>query len=583
MASTNKDKLKELLGKIAISPNTITVEDDINHYTVLELLNALRSNIEEINKILDNLDGEIKEEVQRLIDNGTLGKLINEELLGDINDRLSKLEQVMYIKPEWLDTWDDSLTDHTLVLEQAIQLAEILKVPVLLSSKEYVITYPLEITRNVSIQGNGSSSIIKADYSRWNGRDYRSIIIRGGIEAWKSIDGWNRIFKDFIVIGVGNENIESTAIFIGTDDRIDLNTAVNNSLISSRIENVYVENYDTGLYIQEMWNSVIDNFKCCYCRVGINIKGKSVNVVLQNCALINFSTDHTSNKYKTFGILTDSSFHYTNGDEGRPEGFMFDNILVFGATCNINITRALQFTFSDSIIDGAIEDCVYLVAPDFLKIEGCYLLSGGVSTVTIAGNPSGNQIIIKNNNIVSLNTGAIGITVNDRDKGMLDIHDNKFEKCDICIKMINSHYCSIKNNFGRGITGAFLWMSNCGKGTIIDGNIILENISFIYSNTLDEQISFGDNKTGIVLTSYRGSVTIPANTTYVDIWDSIATINSGVTSTIILFPYSNILKGIKIEYNSELGLYRVFLVEGTVNEDIRIDYEIKMVADSRIK
>ena len=87
MASTNKDKLKELLGKIAISTNIITVEDDINHYTVLELLNALRSNVKEINKILDNLDGEVKEEVQRLIDNGTLDKLINEELLGEKVDK----------------------------------------------------------------------------------------------------------------------------------------------------------------------------------------------------------------------------------------------------------------------------------------------------------------------------------------------------------------------------------------------------------------------------------------------------------------------------------------------------------------
>ena len=572
----------------------ITVED-LEQYTVLRLIHKLIGTTNELvdsnNDIYEKLDyllkdglsEEVAETLTQWLNDGTLSDIITEDVLAEINNRLSKLEQVMYVKPEWLDTWNDSLTDHTLVLKQAIQLAETLKVPVLLSSKEYVITSPLEITRNVAIQGNGSSSIIKADYSRWKGTDYRSIIIRGGIAVFKSIDGWNRIFKDFIVRGVGNENIVSTAIFIGTDDKIELITAVNNSLISSRIENVYVENYDTGLYIQEMWNSVIDNFKCCYCRVGINIKGKSVNNVFQNCALTNFSTDHTSTKYKTFGILTDSGFHYTNGDEGRPEGFMFNNILIFGANCDINITRALQFTLSDSIIDGAIEDCVYLEAPDFVKIEGCYLLSNGVSIVTIIGNPSGNQIIIKNNNIVSSNTGAAGITVNDRTKGMLDIHDNKFEKCDICIKMINSHYCSIRNNFGRGITGAFLWMSDCGKGTIIDGNIVLENISFIYSTNLDEQISFGDNKTGNVLTSYRGSATIPANTIYVDIWDSITTINSGVTSTIILFPYTNILKGIKIEYNSELGLYRVFLTEETVTEDIRIDYEIKMVADSRIK
>ena len=572
----------------------ITVED-LEQYTVLRLIHKLigttnelvdsSSDIyEKLDYLLkDGLSEEVAETLTQWLNDGTLSDIITEDVLVEINNRLTKLEQVMYVKPEWLDTWNDSLTDHTLVLKQAIQLAETLKVPVLLSSKEYVITSPLEITRNVAIQGNGSSSIIKADYSRWKGSDYRSIIIRGGIAVFKSIDGWNRIFKDFIVRGVGNENIASTAIFIGTNDTIDVNTAVNNSLISSRIENVYVENYDTGLYIQEMWNSVVDNFKCCYCRVGINIKGKSVNNVFQNCALTNFSTDHTSTKYKTFGILTDSGFHYANGTEGRPEGFMFDNILIFGANCNINITRALQFTLSDSIIDGAIEDCVYLVAPDFLKIEGCYLLSNGVSIVTIVGNPSGNQIIIKNNNIVSSNTGAAGITVNDRTKGMLDIHDNKFEKCDICIKMTNSHYCSIRNNFGRGITGAFLWMSDCGKGTIIDGNIVLENISFIYSTNLDEQISFGDNKTGNVLTSYRGSATIQADTTYVDIWDSITTINSGVTSTIILFPYTNILKGIKIEYNSELGLYRVFLTEGTVTENIRIDYEIKMVADSRIK
>ena len=56
MASMNKDKLKELLGKIAVSTNTITVEDDINHYTVLELINALRSNVKELDKIVRELD-----------------------------------------------------------------------------------------------------------------------------------------------------------------------------------------------------------------------------------------------------------------------------------------------------------------------------------------------------------------------------------------------------------------------------------------------------------------------------------------------------------------------------------------------
>lgn len=56
MASTNKDKLKELLGKIAVTTNTITVEDDINHYTILELLNALRSNVKELEKLVNELD-----------------------------------------------------------------------------------------------------------------------------------------------------------------------------------------------------------------------------------------------------------------------------------------------------------------------------------------------------------------------------------------------------------------------------------------------------------------------------------------------------------------------------------------------
>ena len=92
MASTNKEKLKELLGKIAVSPNTITVEDDINHYTILELLNALRSNITEIEKKLDILNGQVREEIQRLVQDGSLGELINEELLGDINLRIVNLE-----------------------------------------------------------------------------------------------------------------------------------------------------------------------------------------------------------------------------------------------------------------------------------------------------------------------------------------------------------------------------------------------------------------------------------------------------------------------------------------------------------
>ena len=93
MASTNKEKLKELLSKIAVSPNTITVEDDINHYTILELVNALRSYLTEVNKNLDILNAGIKEEIQRLVQDGSLGKLINEELLGDLNHRVGNLEQ----------------------------------------------------------------------------------------------------------------------------------------------------------------------------------------------------------------------------------------------------------------------------------------------------------------------------------------------------------------------------------------------------------------------------------------------------------------------------------------------------------
>ena len=93
--ANHKDKLKELLGKIAVATNTITVEDDISHYTILELVNALRSNVKEVNKVLDNLDGEIngkiKEEVQRLIDDGTLDELINEELLGKIYSNVDAL------------------------------------------------------------------------------------------------------------------------------------------------------------------------------------------------------------------------------------------------------------------------------------------------------------------------------------------------------------------------------------------------------------------------------------------------------------------------------------------------------------
>ena len=119
--ANHKDRLKELLGKIAVTTNTITVEDDISHYTILELVNALRSNVKEINKILDNLDEEIKEEVQRLIDDGTLGRLINEELLGEIDSKVDSLDS----KVDGLDSKVDGLDSKIDRLDSRVdELAE---------------------------------------------------------------------------------------------------------------------------------------------------------------------------------------------------------------------------------------------------------------------------------------------------------------------------------------------------------------------------------------------------------------------------------------------------------------------------
>ena len=163
--ANHKDRLKELLGKIAITTNTITAEDDINHYTVLELLNALRSNVTEINKILDNLDGEIKEEVKRLIDNGTLERLINDDLLGEINAQLSYIKSKTLFMSEIQR--EEGEQDDTGRIRRAFDMVRTKGYKtIFFNSGDYVITpptnlseYGIAIPNNVKLIGEDGAKI----------------------------------------------------------------------------------------------------------------------------------------------------------------------------------------------------------------------------------------------------------------------------------------------------------------------------------------------------------------------------------------------------------------------------------------
>lgn len=100
----------------------LVYDDSLSYYELLckvvdfcnniaETLNVTNETLEQLSTyIVDHMPEEVEKYIDELVEDGTLGRLINEELLGDLNDRVEALEFFQRIYTNW-EGWTVFITE----------------------------------------------------------------------------------------------------------------------------------------------------------------------------------------------------------------------------------------------------------------------------------------------------------------------------------------------------------------------------------------------------------------------------------------------------------------------------------------
>ena len=244
----------------------------------------------------------------------------------------------------------------------------------------YLITSPLIINKPLIIEGNGQ---------------FTTIIIAlncNGIE----IPGISNILIRNIEVAHAVRYTNTANTYIG----IDIQGSTSLRPFNIILENVYIDGFLTALKTNYLWNAKFDNLKTGFCHNGLKVYGLSVNNVLTNS---NFSCDNTESAY---GIEFAGDI--------PSEGWMIDNILVYGAGIGVLITANAHIYITNSIIDFCLRIGIYIRSSGTNMagnnvIDSCYIamsdqngdcgisLANGIDNFQIRGNR------ITNNTILSYN------------------------------------------------------------------------------------------------------------------------------------------------------------------------------------
>lgn len=445
----------------------------------------------------------------------------------------------------------DGIADDSVALQNALNIAlngqtNPLAKTVILPTHDIRITTKIEVPVGVSLVGVANARII-ADYGAWQGTNYQALHI--ATAEGINFNGLNyaQSFENFQVIGKNNATVQSIGISFSTPSTIAFANSVNYAPILGHISKVVVSNFDTAFTIVECWNYTFRELIVLNCRVGISIVGKAVNLFFDQLNMTNFTKTYTSSVGKMYGIYFDSKFTYTDG-EGRPEGIVFQNSLVYGANTNVYIYRALFVRITDCVLDGATEDCVYIVGPDNVSIKGCWIYTSGIgfSGVKLAlVSTSNSKIEIFDNEIVGVTgTGTntqYGIYSVDGARIGVVIDSNFITGFSNPMYFNYFNSAKIINNYGLTNRGTFIYCQTDCFDTIIDGNVSDDNYPILtLQPTTSKLLSIGDNKSGTSRTSYKGVVTMLTGTTSIDAPNSMYTSELYYRVVTIIQPLGNL-------------------------------------------
>lgn len=422
----------------------------------------------------------------------------------------------------------DGVADDTAAIQAAIDsFSGYFGTVLLASNATYRITSSLVLNRGRNLVGDGSPEIV-ADFSsaNWAG-DYVALkfitdAASGGNGPWLQ-DAFGQKSYGFRLTGKNNSTLVSYGVRIYTTQTIAVSSAVQYSFLWGTIENINIRRFDTAIWMQECWNSFFNNVVITYCRRGLVVEGKSVNVTFVGLQIQNPENTYTSSTANTVGILLDSSTRYLSGAEGRPEGLTFMGGLIYGHYNNVDASRCLQAVFNSVIIDGASDSCVVVRTPDGVTFESCYFFtvkaSGSCVEFPATSAGSARTSTINNCKFAGYDDTQIGVsfTAGGASRQNVNLTNNTGNNLARFVSALNvPSYSQITDNYVENHGGSeMIYLQTGGNGTIIEGNTCATaNVYPVRCHpSTSPSLQIGANTSPTYVTKYAGKVTIPAGDT----------------------------------------------------------------------
>lgn len=357
-------------------------------------------------------------------------------------------------------------------------------------------------------------------------------------------EAYGRTLQNFSVYGVVNSALTSNAttgirfytnraLSDGTYNSNDRDDAVYFAYIGS-VQNVHVRRFDISFDLAEVWHTKFISCVAAESRIGVRVKGKSVDVQFIGCDITTMGTSYTPTAGSTYGYYIDNDV-YAGPLNGWPEGIMVQNgMAVGGLTYSAYLAGTpLQVGFYGVAMDSVSANVYVAGTVQDLRVVGCNATirsdaGACVDFATTTDSSFSHSALISGNFFdcqapTATNADGIRYPTTNNQRYAQTITDNRFRNAfRYCINgggatgnVGGFGYSTVTGNKAQQQTGgALIDLGYSGQYSLIEGNIQSAGVRVLSADNAPATAVIGMNQSSVQLTGKefdrRQSYTITA-------------------------------------------------------------------------